>query len=110
MQNCRNPVAAGWRKTHLNKKKLGPNVKQLIIMRMSNEAVPRGGGLNDALNFLSSRESIMRGMREATDWVQEAIELVRNAADPNPLKNASNETIAGELLRRIEEKKCAEPR
>jgi hypothetical protein len=89
----------------LSDDKIGPNVKRLIIHKMSVDAIPAGGGLESGLRFLSSKESIMNGAKSATEWVKGAIEIVRLAEEPNPFKDADNETIAGELLRQIELRK-----
>lgn len=82
--------------------KIGPNVKKLLILKMSKDAIPDGGGLAAGLNFLSSKESIMSGFRAAREWTEMAIQAVREAAEPNPWKNATDETIAGELLLRVD--------
>lgn len=83
---------------------IGPNVKKLWAMKMAKDAIPDGGGLADGLKFLSSRESIAAGAKAATEWVKGAIAVVRLAAEPNPWKNATDEEIAGELLKRTEER------
>lgn len=83
----------------------GPNVKRLIIQKTSTDAIPKDGGLADGLRFLSSSARIAAGIRAATEWVQLAIQAVREAAEPNPWKNADDETIAAEILRQIEEKR-----
>lgn len=83
----------------------GPNVKKLIVRKMSTIAIPANtkGGLASAMSFLMSREAIMSAAFEATAWVGQAIELVRQAADPNPWRKSSDEEIAGEILRRLEQ-------
>lgn len=83
----------------------GPNVKRLISQKMAADAVPAGGGLASAIKFLSSKESIVAGARAATKWVEEAIQIVRLAAEPNPWKTANDEEIAAELLRGIAARK-----
>jgi hypothetical protein len=83
-------------------KQQGPNVKKLIVAKMSTDAVPKGGGLQDAINFLSTKESIIAGARKATEWVEAAILAVRAAAEPNPWKDASDEDIAAEILKGVE--------
>lgn len=79
----------------------GPNVKKLIIQKMSTDAIPADGGLADGLKFLSDPEAIIAGARKATEFVELAIKTVRESAEPNPWKNASDEDIAGEILRQI---------
>jgi hypothetical protein len=80
----------------------GPNVKKLIIRKMSTDAVPKGGGIAAALGFLADPSRIVAGARAATQWVETAIRAVREAAEPNPWKTADDEAIAGEILRGIE--------
>jgi len=83
----------------------GPSVKKLIASKMSRDAVPSGGGLADAIAFLTDSEKIRSGAKKATEWVNAAIQAVRDAAEPNPYKNADDETIAGMILKQIEAKK-----
>jgi len=85
--------------------KIGPNVKRLLIQKMSHAAIPDGAGLAAGLEFLSSKESIMKGYKAAEQWVKDAFDIVRSAADPNPYRESSDEEIAGVLLKRIEERK-----
>lgn len=85
--------------------KIGPNVRRLIAHKMSLDAIPKGGGFADGLNFLSDRSKITEGARRATDWVQLAIKTLRQAAEPNPWKDADDETIAAEFLKRVRERK-----
>lgn len=85
--------------------KPGPNVNRLLIERMSLEAVPPGGGIDSAIKFLSSKDSIINGVRSAKKWVEDAIQAVRLASGPNPWRDASDEEIAGEILRQVEEKR-----
>lgn len=83
----------------------GPNVKRLIAHKMSLDAVPKGGGVADAMKFLTTPGAIVKSAKEATAWVAEAIRVVRLAAEPNSWKNADDEAIAGEILRQIEARK-----
>lgn len=83
-------------------RKLGPNLKRLIGHKMAKDAIPDGGGFADGVKFLTTPGAMASGWREAAAWVDQAIVLVRNAGEPNPWKNATEEEIAGELLRKIE--------
>jgi len=87
--------------------KPGKNVNRLIATRMSVIAIPDGtkDTRNDVIKFLSSATAISRAAREASAWVNQAIEAVRMAADPNPWRNSDDEAIAGEILRLIDERK-----
>ena len=84
---------------------MGPNVKRLIIQKMVTDAVPPGGGIQSAIEFLSSKERIVTSARDATAWVDQAIAVVRLAAEPNPWKNATDEDIAGEIIQQIERRR-----
>jgi len=83
----------------------GANVKKLIVHKIALDAIPPGGDFLDGLRFLANKEAISTGARMATQWVESAIEAVRQAADPNPWRNADDEVIAGEILRQIKAKK-----
>jgi hypothetical protein len=83
---------------------IGPNVKRLITRKMSLDAIPRGGGFVDGLAFLSRKENITEGAKNASLWVKAAIRIVRQAAEPNPWKDADDEAIASYLLEQITER------
>ena len=87
-----------------NIRHFGPNVQRLIARKMALDAVPRGGGFDDALNFLSSKENIAQGAGTAAAWVRIACDVVRGCAEPNPWKESTDEEIAGYLLEQIEAK------
>lgn len=82
-----------------------PNVRKLIIQRMSLNAVPAGGGIGDAIKFLTTPGALGAGWKEAAAWVKSAIIAIRQAAEPNPWKDSSDEEIAGYLLQKIEERR-----
>lgn len=84
--------------------RVGPNVKRLIARKMSLDAVPRGGGLADGLAFLSRKENITENAKTASAWVRVAMQAVREATEPNPWKDADDETIAVYLLKQIAER------
>ena len=86
---------------------LGPNMKKLIAHKMSRDAIPDGGGFTEGLRFLMTPGAMSRGWKEAVEWCDAAIVAVRQAAEPNPWKNASEEDIAAELVRRIDERYAA---
>ena len=83
---------------------MGPNLKKLVAHKMSYDAIPAGGGLADAMAFVTDPEALVSGARRAQEWVQLAIKAVRTAAEPNPWKNADDETIAEEILKQLEAK------
>ena len=84
-----------------NTRDFGPNVQRLIARKMALDAVPRGGSMDDALNFLSSKDNITQGAKTAAAWVRTACEVVRRAGEPNPWKESSDEEIAEYLLEEI---------
>lgn len=84
---------------------IGPNVKKLMAIKVAKEAIPSGGNFVDGVNFLVDKERVIRTMRDSYTWVLEAIQLVRNACEPNPYKDADDETIANVILKQIEERK-----
>jgi hypothetical protein len=79
------------------------NVQRLVILKTSRDAIPDGGGLPDAIAFLSDPQKIVSRLRESEAWVREAIALIKSSPD-NPFGD-DDEAIAGEILRQIEEKK-----
>jgi len=91
--------------TKVMSKPQGPNIKRLICEKMSAIAVPPGGGLKDALQFLQSKDSIIAAAKEATRFVELAIQAVREAPQPNRFALADDEEIAGEILRQVHEKR-----
>jgi hypothetical protein len=82
-----------------------PNVKKLFILRMSRQAVPDGGGLSDGIDFFLDGEKRRVIMANSKEWVRKAIDAVRDGGEPNPWCNADDETIAAEILRRVEKEK-----
>ncbi len=89
---------------------MGPNAKRLMIHKMSLDAVPPGGGLKSALDFIMTPGAMATSAKAATEWVNAAINVVRLAAEPNPWKNSDDEAIAEEILRLIEERKKQQKR
>jgi hypothetical protein len=88
------------------RRKLGPNMKKLIVHKLSIDAIPDGGGFNAGVKFLMTPGALADGWKKAAEWCDAAIEVIRLAAEPNPWKEASEEAIAGHLLQRIEERKA----
>lgn len=80
---------------------MGPNQKKLIIRKMAIDAIPNGSGLSAGIAFLSSKDNVMDGFRTAAKWVDDAISVVKSAPDNT---FGDDESIAGEILKRIESK------
>jgi hypothetical protein len=84
---------------------MGPYVKKLTIQKLATDAIPPGGNISDGISFLSNAKLLSTGFRKAHEWVLSAINLIRDSVEPNPWKNASDEEIASELWKRVEDKK-----
>lgn len=82
----------------------GPNVKNLAIHKMSIDAVPSDGGFKHGLAFLMDKDRIINSARASMKWVFEAIDLVRSAPGGELL--GDDEAIAGEILKKIEERRA----
>lgn len=86
----------------------GPNMKRLAVRKMTNMAIPKDGTARDALEFLRDPQRLHDTAKKATEWALLAVAAVREANDPNPWRNADDEEIAGEILRRIKEREAKE--
>lgn len=80
--------------------KQGPNVKRLIAHKMAKDMVPPGSTLGTVLMAITAGR-LGPAAKVATEWVEQALALVRQAADPNPWKNATDEEIAEHILSKI---------
>ena len=83
---------------------LTPNVKKLIIRKVSMDAIPKGGGLQDGIKFLLDKERMVKAFREAEAWFEEEVGMLREASLPNPYKYLTNEEIAGCILEQLEQR------
>lgn len=88
------------------KRKIGPNLKKLMAHKMAIDAVPPGGGLWSAIEVLMSTEKMRENAQRALEWALLSINAVRCAID-NPYGD-DEETIAGAILQKIEERKAAQ--
>jgi hypothetical protein len=85
----------------------GPNVKRLIVHRMSSLLVPPGGGVGGVVASLMAPGNLARVAREATAWVEEAIRVLRTSPD---CPEGDDEHLAGLILAKIEERHRAQHR
>lgn len=84
-------------------RKTGPNVKRLIIHKMSVDAIPPNGRLMDGVNFLRDPNKISDGLRNAAEWVFAAIDAVKQSLGGSEF--GDDEAIVGEILRQVGERK-----
>ncbi|TXH51879.1 MAG: hypothetical protein E6Q97_17525 [Desulfurellales bacterium] len=85
------------------------NKVKLQNLVLSKLVIPDNGGIADAIGFfanLGKPESKSNELvKKALAQTEEYILAVRNAAEPNPLKNSTDDEIAGEILKRIDARK-----
>ncbi|MFA5767618.1 MAG: hypothetical protein WC919_06875 [Candidatus Paceibacterota bacterium] len=84
-------------------KVIGPNVRKLICHRMSSIIVPPNGGPKDVFEAITTPNKLTQIAKESAVWVEEALAAIKSAPD-NPF-GGDDEAIAGEILRRLEERK-----
>ena len=82
---------------------IGPNVSKLIAHKISREAIPAKGGFSDGLTLLSQPDQLLASAKAATAWVFAAIDAVQAA--PGGGTYGDDEAIAGEILRRLDNRK-----
>lgn len=78
------------------------NINRLIARKISIDAVPKGGGFQDAIGFLMNPTAIYETAKRAKEWVGAAIQAVKDAPD-NPYGD-NDEVIAGVILEEIEKR------
>lgn len=81
------------------------SLQQLEAMILARAAVPKNGSTADVIGFLLDAERVRTAAVDARRQAKQFIEIVRCAAEPNQWKNASDEEIAAELVRSIEQRK-----
>lgn len=82
--------------------KYGPNVRMLITKFIAREAVPPGGGLAAAVEFLGNPERRKQVLERAELEAIQAIQLIKSAPD-NPFGD-NDERIASEILDQIQKR------
>lgn len=87
-------------------RKHGPNVTILITQFIAREAVPPGGGLASALEFLSNPKRRKQVLESAEVKAIQAIQLIKSAPD-NPFGD-DDERIASELLSQIQKRQLTQ--
>jgi hypothetical protein len=82
---------------------MGPNMRRLVAERAAQVAVESCKD-EDLFGHIVQRivsETLGKDLAEAKAWCETAVGLVRQAAEPNPWKAATDEEIAGTILRKI---------
>ena len=80
-----------------------PAKQRLVAHKMAIMAVPPNGGIGDGIEFLMDRDRISKTAKEAMDWVDEAIRVVKSAPD-NPYGDDDN-AICEAILLRVDQKR-----
>jgi len=83
--------------------KYGTNVTKLITQFIAREAIPSGGGIASAVEFFQNPERRKQVLEAAETKAIQAIALIKTA--PDNLFGNDDELIAGELLKKIAERK-----
>jgi len=85
--------------------KLEPNLNKLISRKIAKDAIADGSGVQAGMDFLTDPAQLTESFKKAVKWARGAIRAIREADDPNPWRKANDDTIAAEILKRIEERK-----
>lgn len=90
-------------------KKRSASARKKLVSRKMVQMItpPEGSGFEAMIGAFrdnSDPRKLAQVAREAGKWVQEAIDAVRNAREPNPWRKSTDEEIAEEILRRVEER------
>lgn len=78
-------------------RKLGPNMKKLISMRMASLAIPAGGDFYDGVKAIMTPGKLGEHFKEAMKWAFISVDQVKAAYD-NPYGN-DDEAIAEVLVK-----------
>lgn len=76
---------------------IGPNLKKLIIRKMSKDAIPDGGGFADGIDFL--RGDIGAAFRKAEAEIRPMLQQAVDAGFGGTIEDA-----AAEVLRQIDDR------
>jgi hypothetical protein len=88
---------------YLDKNKpMGKNVKRLLAIKVSRDAIPAGGGFAAGLDFVLNPERMIQVSRQSLAWIEQALAVFKTAPD-NPYGD-DDEAIAGAILSSLEAK------
>lgn len=80
---------------------MSSNFQKLIICKMSRD-MTSNRSFSDVLKDMQTSGVLAQRWREAREWVEEAIGLVKKCGDP---QWQNDEEIAGEILKKIQEQR-----
>jgi hypothetical protein len=92
---------------------MGPMKTELVLRRLCIVLIPPGTGdpLSAALHGISLlAQTGNTFVTDSIKWVDDRLELIRQCRDPNPWKNADDEAICTELLKRVAAKNVFDER
>ena len=84
----------------MDKTKLGPNAKRLLMLFMAREAIPPGGSVVDGFHFFTDAEHRKQVTGRAWSNFNDAVRAIRAAPD-NPYGD-DEEAICSAILDRID--------
>ena len=79
-------------------------VKREVEAALIPSGTKGGDGIVTGILAICKPGNIADVGRQATQWVEAAVMAVRQAEEPNPWVNASDEEIAGEIWKGVERK------
>lgn len=82
-------------------REFGPNMSRLIVHKISVDAVPSGGGVQSAIEFIMNGR-LEKSAKEASVWALRAVEAVLAAPDYTGEK--TEEGVAGMILQKLDER------
>lgn len=84
---------------------LGPNMSRFLQSRMAQQVIDEGNrdvpGVARVVSLLADPKGLANCALAALKWCDDAVDLVRGAAEPNEWRNADAEAIAAEINRRV---------
>jgi hypothetical protein len=83
------------------------NFKQLVIHIATLKAIPEGSTFSTGIDFLKDPDRVRATFTEAKNDALSYIEAIKSTGDP---RFQDDEVIAGELLRRIQERSFVIPK
>lgn len=82
-------------------REFGPNMSRLIVHKISVDAVPGGGGIQSAIDFIMDGR-LEKSAKDASVWALRAVEAV--LAAPDYTGDRTEEGVAGMILKKLDER------